>query len=260
MDWDAASAEFKKMQAEWKTVGPVRRNKSEAVWNRFRAAADKFFERYHNRHQLALLGKLAEREAMVVELESLAANDEAAPDLASRVQTLRTTWNRAVPIPVAEAKTLADRWQTALMKLAQTRADLFKGTELDAAAAIQRLEKLAAKIEAHLEDEGDEEEELSPTEALAARLRNALASNAMGGRASNESKWRAAAEQVKEAQAAWARLAPLASPDRALEARFKDACRRVNEHAKRTGGGSHARPAASSTPQHKRPPRPLAMA
>ena len=68
-EWDAASSEIKRLQAEWKTVGPVRRNKSEVIWNRFRAAADKFFERYHNRHQIALAGKLAEREALVVELE-----------------------------------------------------------------------------------------------------------------------------------------------------------------------------------------------
>ena len=94
---------MKRLQAEWKTIGPVRRNKSEDVWNRFRAAADKFFERYHNRHQIALAGKLAEREAMVVELETLAAADGGQPpaDLAARVQQLRTTWNRSVPIPGA---------------------------------------------------------------------------------------------------------------------------------------------------------------
>ncbi len=64
---------MKRLQAEWKTIGPVRRNKSEVVWNRFRAAADHFFERYHNRHEIALASKLAEREALVVELEGLAA-------------------------------------------------------------------------------------------------------------------------------------------------------------------------------------------
>ena len=89
------------MQSSWKNIGPVRRSKSEEVWNRFRAAADKFFERYHNRHQIALAGKLAEREAMVVEMETLAAADPSAlpADLAAQVQQQRTTWNRAVPIP-----------------------------------------------------------------------------------------------------------------------------------------------------------------
>ena len=115
-DWEAASAEMKRLQAEWKTIGPVRRSKSEVVWNRFRAAADRFFERYHNRHQIALASKLAEREALVVDLEALAAaeNGGVPADIAARVQQLRTTWNRSVPIPGAEIKPLADRWQAAL--------------------------------------------------------------------------------------------------------------------------------------------------
>jgi hypothetical protein len=165
------------------------------------------------------------------------------------VQQLRTTWNRAVPIPVPEMKVLQDRWQTALMGLVQNHAGLFKGTELDPAAAHQKLEKLVAKIEAFLEDDSEEADDLSPTEALAARLRNALASNAMGGRSGQESKWRAAAEAVKDAQATWTRLAPLAGPDRALEASFRDACRRVNDHVRRHSN-------APSAPPRRPPSRP----
>jgi hypothetical protein len=75
---------------------------------------------------------------------------------------------------------------------------------------------------------------LSPTEALAAKLRSALASNAMGGRASDDSKWRGAAEAVRDAQASWDRLSPIAGPEaRSLEHRFRDACRKVSEHARR---------------------------
>ena len=47
----------------------MRHNKSEVVWNRFRSAADKFFERYHNRHQIAAAEKIAEHTALVVALE-----------------------------------------------------------------------------------------------------------------------------------------------------------------------------------------------
>ena len=39
-DWDKAASELRRLQAEWKNVGPVRRTKSEALWQRFRAAAD----------------------------------------------------------------------------------------------------------------------------------------------------------------------------------------------------------------------------
>jgi len=239
-EWEAVAAEMKRLQAEWKTIGPVRRNKSEVVWTRFRAAADAFFERFHNRHMITMSTKLAEREALVVELEALAAaNGNAPADLVDRVQQLRTTWNRGVPIPAAEMKPLTDRWQTAFGRVIVQSPDTFRGTEFDPALALQRMEKLIGKIEALLSDVREPAKGQSQAEILAAKLRSALASNAMGGRASEDSKWRAAADAVRDAQNAWQRLAPLAGPDSAsLETRFREACRKVNDHARRAGGGS----------------------
>ena len=248
-EWEAASAEMKRLQSEWKTIGPVRRSKSEVVWNRFRAAADRFFERFHNRHQIAMAGKIAEREALVVDLETIAAseNGDVPADLAARVQQLRNTWNRSVPIPGTEMRPLTDRWQAALTRIVDRRADAFKGTDLDPDAVRQKMEKLIAKVESYLSDVRDTPTGQSQAEILAARLRSALATNAMGGRASEDAKWRAAADAVKEAQSAWLRLSQIAGADaRGLETRFRDACRRVMDHARRhpsgSGGGASRRP------------------
>ena len=241
-EWEAAAAEMKRLQAEWKTLGPVRRNKSETVWNRFRAAADRFFTRFHNRHQITLATKIAEREALVVELERLAESSAETPELGERVQQLRTTWNRSVPIPVAEFKTLTDRWHAAMTRAVATVPQAFAGTDLDPAMVIQRMEKLVGRVEAFLEEVEDSTEGLSHTELLAAKLRSALATNAMGGRASEDAKWRAAADTVKDAQAAWQRLAPVKDPQvDALTIRFREACRRVSEHSRRSSGAPRER-------------------
>jgi hypothetical protein len=236
-DWDVTAAEMKRLQAEWKTVGPVRRNKSEAIWNRFRAATDQFFDRYHHRHEIALMNKLGEREGMVTGLEALvAAAPESAADLAAQVQQLRTTWNRAVPIPAPAMKLLADRWQTALTTLVSTHPEAFAGTDLDPTQVVRRMEKLVVRIEGLAGQMDQPAPGLSSAEQLAAKLRSALASNAMGGRAHEDTKWRSALDAVKDAQAAWQRLAPTSSPDaRALETRFRDACRRVVDQARRQG-------------------------
>ena len=238
-DWETASAEIKRLQAEWKTIGPVRRNKSETIWARFRTACDKFFERYHNRHQITLMGKIAERETVVSDLERLANPDVAAPPegLADQVQQLRANWNRGVPIQAAEMRTLADRWQTSFTAVLSRWPEAFAGTDLDPTVVRQRMENLVAKIES-LASEAREEalDGRSQTEILAARLRSALASNAMGGRVSDDAKWRNAADTVKDSQAAWLRLPPIGGPEvRALESRFREACRRVLDHAKRHG-------------------------
>ena len=64
-DWQAALTGIKQLQAEWKAVGPVRRNRAELLWKRFRAACDKFFERYGQRHQIAQQQRTEERAGLV---------------------------------------------------------------------------------------------------------------------------------------------------------------------------------------------------
>ncbi len=260
-EWDTAAAEMKHLQAEWKTVGPVRKNKSDVVWARFRAAADRFFERYHNRHEIALAGKLAEREAVVLELETLAgyADGDVPADAATEVQRLRAAWTRSVPVPVPGMKVLNDRWQRALGHLLATRSELFAGSDLDPQAIVQRMEKLVGRVEALVaEARSQPEARLSPTEQLAARLRQALASNAMGGRTADESKQRSASDALRDCQASWQRLPPLSSPEaRALETRFRDACRRLNDGGQRRQQQSSPAPrAAQPQPQ----PQPQARA
>ena len=44
-EWKQATDEMLALQAKWKEIGAVSRRHSDAVWKRFRAACDKFFER-----------------------------------------------------------------------------------------------------------------------------------------------------------------------------------------------------------------------
>ncbi|ODS58630.1 MAG: hypothetical protein ABS36_03625 [Acidobacteria bacterium SCN 69-37] len=264
-EWDTAVNEMKRLQADWKTIGPVRKNKSDAIWARFRTAADTFFERYHNRHEVALAAKLAEREAIVIELETLAALPAAdlPASAAEDVQRLRGQWNRSVPVPLPGMKTLTDRWQHALGQLVSARADLFTGTDLDPQSVVQRMQKLVARVEALASEapKATDERRLSPTELMAAKLRQALASNAMGSRHHDEARQRATVDAVRDAQAAWQRLPPVALPEaRELESRFRDACRKLQGHD-RSGRSAHPhkshRPApapAAPAPEHDAEP------
>ena len=44
-DWKKATDQLINLQNVWKTIGPVARKQSDAVWKRFRAACDEFFAR-----------------------------------------------------------------------------------------------------------------------------------------------------------------------------------------------------------------------
>ncbi|HEY7500204.1 MAG TPA: DUF349 domain-containing protein [Vicinamibacterales bacterium] len=233
-EWERAAAEIRRLQADWKMIGPVRRSKSEAIWNRFRAACDAFFERYKRRDEIEVEAKQADREALVTELEGLAPQPSedgtvpvAAPDLLERVRSLRSRWNQTTPVVRQGADPLSARFVDALERLMATNPDAFKGTELDSEASRQKMEKLCARVEGFLAESAP-----APTgsQALADMLREALATNTIGGRAGEESKWRAMADDVRQAQASWSRLGPVpGDAGRQLTERFHRACNKFFE-------------------------------
>jgi hypothetical protein len=238
-EWDKHAAEIRRLQADWKTIGPVRRNKSEAIWQRFRAASDLFFERYKRRDEIELQSKQADREGLVLELESLAPGDgaparqETAEGLLERVRSLRSRWNLTTPVVRQGADPLSARFMTALERVMAAYPDAFIGTELDVEANRQKMERLCARVEAH-SAESAAAQPPTGSQALAAMLREALAANTIGGRAGEESKWRAMAEDVRQAQAAWNRLGPVpGEAGRALTERFHRACNRFHEQFRR---------------------------
>jgi hypothetical protein len=242
-DWDRAAAEIRRLQAEWKTIGPVRRNKSEVIWQRFRAAADAFFERYKRRDEIDLEAKQGEREALITELEQLAApavvaeGTEAAPeaspsDLIERVRSLRTRWNQTSSVVRHGADPLSERFVAALERVMLAHPDQFRGTELDAEASRQKMEKLVAKVEGFLSEAPAPPSNSS--QALADMLREALASNTIGGRGSDEGRWRAMGDDVRQAQAAWSRLGPVpGQAGRELTERFHRATNRFMDQYRR---------------------------
>jgi hypothetical protein len=247
-DWDRAAAEIRRLQAEWKTIGPVRRSKSEAIWQRFRAACDTFFERYKRRDEIELEAKQADREALVTELEALgppaASEDgqtpEVSPDLLDRVRSLRSRWNQTTPVVRHGADPLSARFVDALEKLLVGQPDAFKGTELDIEASRQKMEKLCARVEGFVTETAAKP---AGSQALADMLREALASNTIGGRAGEESKWRNMAEEVRQAQASWNRLGPVPGESgRQLTERFHRACNRFFDQYRRKVPPQHQTP------------------
>jgi len=240
--WEATAQRIRQLQAEWKTIGPVKKSKSDAIWQRFRGACDAFYDRYKNRDSAALVGKLGDREAVVTEVEAIVAAAtaaEAAPDdLYPKVQAARARWAQGPDLPRHVLVPLADRYNQALFTLVTKWPEAFAGTELDPAATLKKMEKLCAKVEALLPETSDAPvEKLSPAEVLARQWREALAANTMGqsaARQAEEARQRASEQEVRSAQAAWQRLGPV-DPEtrRPLQDRFDRVVRKFFEHKRR---------------------------
>jgi hypothetical protein len=242
-EWDKAAARIKQLQAEWKKIGPVRKNKSEVIWQRFRAACDTFFERYKTRDQVAVAGKLADRETAVAELEALIpppdTTDPPPPeDLYAKVQAARARYLQGPEVPRHTLAPLADRLNAAMLALVQQWPDAFRATDMDPELTKRKMEKLVNKIEALLPPDSKEPVgDLSPAEVLARQWREALAANTMGAaaaRQAEDARHRATEQEVRSAQSAWQRLGPL-DPNirKPLQERFDRACRRFFEQKRR---------------------------
>jgi hypothetical protein len=233
-EWDSVAAELRRLQNEWKTVGPVKRTKAEALWNRFRAACDRFFERYKQRDAIALEARVQGRESAVAAFETLvegATPERDATELREAVRDVRRQWDQAGPIPTDRMAPLEARYTEALERILTARPDVFRGTDLDPEANLQKLEKLCIRVEKLAVDEASQP---TSSQALAAMLREALAANTIGGRPSEESRIKAAIEEVRQAQAAWKRVGPAPrEASRELARRFHRACDRVFEQQRK---------------------------
>ncbi len=186
-DWEAAAAELKRLQGEWKSVGAVRKNKSDAIWERFRKACDHYFERYKDRDNLERQAAVAAREALLTDLEGLAPaasltdGGEAPADLAARVQAAQAAWKQAGEISREQLESLTGRFTQARNRLIELWPGAFQGTDLDPAANRSKAEKLCARVEEVLAQVSPE---ATPSGAdLAERIKNALASNTIGRQA-----------------------------------------------------------------------------
>lgn len=94
-DWRAATDEFVAMQKEWKTIGTVAKKHSDAVWQRFLAACDHFFEQ--------------KKKATSGVRRTESANLKAKRDVIARLDTIDAETPREEAL--AKLRELQDEWQ-----------------------------------------------------------------------------------------------------------------------------------------------------
>src|SRR5207247_1726505 len=80
-DLKQAATELKALQAEWKTVGPVPKEKADDSWKRFRGAGDRFFDRRKQHFEASDAERqqnLQRQEELCLAVEKLADSQDSA--------------------------------------------------------------------------------------------------------------------------------------------------------------------------------------
>ena len=205
-DLRAARETVNQLQAEWKTVGPVRRTRSEALWQRFRLACDQVYTRAQEMGNTEFADRITARASVCERLEALVpetgvTGTEPPDSLVGTVAAARTEWRQLPPVPRPQERSLTARFQAALTCVVERYPAAFSGSDLDPERSRVALERLCERVEALRDDAAlSSASGRSPAKILAAQLREALASNTMGARVDPEAKRRADMDEVKRAQ------------------------------------------------------------
>ena len=125
-EWKKTTDELIALQARWKQIGAVSRRHSDAVWKRFRAACDHFFERkaahfagVDGEHEENLRRKLAL-------LDEMAAADVKAGGY-EVIKDFQRRWGEIGFVPIKQKETIQKKYKAAVDEL----FNVLRGTERD---------------------------------------------------------------------------------------------------------------------------------
>jgi hypothetical protein len=180
-DWVKTAERLQALQTEWQAVGSVPRQQAGPLWERFRAACGRFFERRKAdrvRRATERKGNLEKKEALLAQAEALAASTDWEKAQAE-VKKLQAQWKTVGPVRKDRSDAI---WQRFRQACDQVFERYRKRDEIESEQKLAAREAVCASLEALLTaDEG-----ALPPEDVSARLRAAQVAMKDGGRLGGE--------------------------------------------------------------------------
>lgn len=118
-EWKETADKLAKLQKEWKEVGPVAQKYSEAVWKRFVAACDEFFEKRNaatSSQRKTEQENLKQKRAIIESINAI--NPEASEsEQTKQLNELIQQWNNAGHVPFKEKDKIYKEYKQAINAL-----------------------------------------------------------------------------------------------------------------------------------------------
>ena len=118
-DWKATADKLTAMQHEWKTIGPVAKKQSDAIWKRFNEACDAFFEKRKaatSSQRSEEMQNLDKKKAVIESLATIDPENATAEDQA-KMHDLIKEWNSIGHVPFREKDKVYKQYKTLIDKL-----------------------------------------------------------------------------------------------------------------------------------------------
>lgn len=116
-DWKATADTLIDLQKQWKEIGAVPRQKSDALWKRFRAACDSFFEARDKQPKDAndYYGNLKAKQRLIAEINAYELSGDAEAD-AEAGSKFSERWQTIGFVPFKEKDKVAQAYREAMAK------------------------------------------------------------------------------------------------------------------------------------------------
>ncbi|NNF01571.1 MAG: DUF349 domain-containing protein, partial [Bacteroidia bacterium] len=117
-DWRFATDEYKRLQAEWKKIGPVSEKYSNKIWHRFRTACDQFFKKKSEFYASREEGQEENYKKKIVlleELEKLTFGDDVKENL-NVLKDYQRKWSECGMVPIKKKAGLQTKYRKIIDK------------------------------------------------------------------------------------------------------------------------------------------------
>ncbi len=118
-DWKKTTQDFINIQKKWKEIGPVPRKHSDAVWKRFRAACDYFFDKkseHFSTIDTEQVDNLKLKEALIEEVEKFKPEKDVDENL-KKLKSFQRRWTEVGHVPIKKKDEVQVRFRDAINKL-----------------------------------------------------------------------------------------------------------------------------------------------
>ena len=157
--------EIKRLQREWKSIGPVPERHSNKIWNRFRSACDEFFARRREKYQSQSTDEKANLEAkkaLVAEVQKLEVDENNINASIDQIKAFQAKWKTIGKVPYKEKDKIWEEFRGAIDAF-------FDGLSL------KRGELRELKLRTSVESISDDDERNRSGRGKIARLRRKIA-------------------------------------------------------------------------------------
>ncbi|MDD7489605.1 MAG: DUF349 domain-containing protein [Bacteroides sp.] len=155
-DWNQLSKEIESLQAEWRTIGFATKKENQKIYDRFRAACDKFFERKREHYTTikdSMTANLEKKQAIIAQAEALKSSTEW-KKTADQLIALQKQWKEIGAVPRKKSEQLWKRFRAACDEFFANR-DANSGGENDYYGNLKSKKRLIEEVRAYQCSEDD---------------------------------------------------------------------------------------------------------